>query len=179
MDLNTIGEVVHPASRAELPVWTAGDAWLAGGTWLFSEPQDHLKRLVDLAHARGIKVYLDVITNNTADIIRYAENQYTYRGKADAPYQDTSGRAFEDRNYADGSRAFPTTDANAGPYTPTFASPADATVKVPAWLNNPAMYHNRGDSTFSGENSEYGDFFGLDDLFTERHEVVDGLIDVY
>ncbi|MDI1266095.1 MAG: FAD binding domain-containing protein [bacterium] len=48
MDLNTISEVVRPASRAQLPVWTAGDAWLAGGTWLFSEPQDHLKRLVDL-----------------------------------------------------------------------------------------------------------------------------------
>ena len=48
MDLNTIGEVVHPASRAELPVWTAGDAWLAGGTWLVSEPQEHVKRLVDL-----------------------------------------------------------------------------------------------------------------------------------
>jgi CO/xanthine dehydrogenase FAD-binding subunit len=48
MDLNTIGEVVHPASRSDLPVWTAGDAWLAGGTWLFSEPQQHLKRLVDL-----------------------------------------------------------------------------------------------------------------------------------
>jgi CO/xanthine dehydrogenase FAD-binding subunit len=48
MDLNTIGEVVHPASRTDLPVWTAGDAWLAGGTWLFSEPQDHLKRLIDL-----------------------------------------------------------------------------------------------------------------------------------
>jgi CO/xanthine dehydrogenase FAD-binding subunit len=31
-----------------LPVWTAGDAWLAGGTWLFSEPQAHLRRLVDL-----------------------------------------------------------------------------------------------------------------------------------
>ena len=48
MDLNTISEVVHPASRTDLPVWTAGDAWLAGGTWLFSEPQEHLKRLVDL-----------------------------------------------------------------------------------------------------------------------------------
>src|SRR3954468_19128662 len=48
MDLNTIDRVVHPASRAELPVWTAGDAWLAGGTWLFSEPQEHLRRLVDL-----------------------------------------------------------------------------------------------------------------------------------
>src|SRR5262245_58153700 len=48
MDLNTIGEVVHPASRSDLPVWTPGDAWLAGGTWLFSEPQEHLKRRVDL-----------------------------------------------------------------------------------------------------------------------------------
>jgi CO/xanthine dehydrogenase FAD-binding subunit len=48
MDLNTITDVAHPRSRAQLPVWTAGDAWLAGGTWLFSEPQAHLRRLVDL-----------------------------------------------------------------------------------------------------------------------------------
>lgn len=48
MDLNTITEIVRPRSRAELPVWKAGDAWLAGGTWLFSEPQAHLSRLVDL-----------------------------------------------------------------------------------------------------------------------------------
>ncbi|GLR89594.1 FAD binding domain-containing protein [Bradyrhizobium iriomotense] len=49
MDLNTITSVAHPESRAQLPVWTAGDAWLAGGTWLFSEPQAHLSRLIDLA----------------------------------------------------------------------------------------------------------------------------------
>ncbi|OAF13074.1 FAD-binding molybdopterin dehydrogenase [Bradyrhizobium centrolobii] len=48
MDLNTITTVAHPGSRAQLPVWTAGDAWLAGGTWLFSEPQTHLTRLIDL-----------------------------------------------------------------------------------------------------------------------------------
>src|SRR6202521_1504600 len=48
MDLNTIIEVAHPTTRAQLPVWTAGDAWLAGGTWLFSEPQVHLTRLIDL-----------------------------------------------------------------------------------------------------------------------------------
>ncbi len=48
MDLNTITEVAHPNTRAQLPVWTAGDAWLAGGTWLFSEPQIHLTRLIDL-----------------------------------------------------------------------------------------------------------------------------------
>jgi CO/xanthine dehydrogenase FAD-binding subunit len=49
MDLNTITEVARPQTRAQLPVWTAGDAWLAGGTWLFSEPQAHLKRLIDLS----------------------------------------------------------------------------------------------------------------------------------
>src|SRR3978361_949626 len=48
MDLNTITEVAHPESRAQLPVWAAGDACLAGGTWLFSEPQVHLNRLIDL-----------------------------------------------------------------------------------------------------------------------------------
>jgi CO/xanthine dehydrogenase FAD-binding subunit len=48
MDLNTITAVAHPQTRSELPVWTAGDAWLAGGTWLFSEPQVHLTRLIDL-----------------------------------------------------------------------------------------------------------------------------------
>lgn len=49
MDLNTIKEIAHPQKREQLPVWTAGDAWLAGGTWLFSEPQVNLTRLIDLA----------------------------------------------------------------------------------------------------------------------------------
>jgi CO/xanthine dehydrogenase FAD-binding subunit len=49
MDLNTITAVARPTARSELPAWTAGDAWLAGGTWLFSEPQTHLHRLIDLA----------------------------------------------------------------------------------------------------------------------------------
>jgi CO/xanthine dehydrogenase FAD-binding subunit len=48
MDLNTVTEIARPQTRATLPVWTAGDAWLAGGTWLFSEPQVHLTRLIDL-----------------------------------------------------------------------------------------------------------------------------------
>jgi CO/xanthine dehydrogenase FAD-binding subunit len=49
MDLNTITSVARPQTREQLPVWTAGDAWLAGGTWLFSESQSHLTRLIDLA----------------------------------------------------------------------------------------------------------------------------------
>ncbi|MFH9963329.1 FAD binding domain-containing protein [Streptomyces mirabilis] len=46
MDLNTVVEIRdarHPAP------WRPGDAWLGGGTYLFSEPQPHLRRLVDLS----------------------------------------------------------------------------------------------------------------------------------
>lgn len=49
MDLNTITEIGRPGSRSALPSWRAGDAWLAGGTWLFSEPQPGLSRLIDLS----------------------------------------------------------------------------------------------------------------------------------
>jgi CO/xanthine dehydrogenase FAD-binding subunit len=48
MDLNTIQSVLAPARREDFAPWTEGDAWLAGGTWLFSEPQTQLTRLVDL-----------------------------------------------------------------------------------------------------------------------------------
>jgi len=48
MDLNTITTVATPRRRADLPVWSPGDAWLAGGTWLFSEPQPELSRLIDI-----------------------------------------------------------------------------------------------------------------------------------
>ncbi|KAB1937497.1 pullulanase-type alpha-1,6-glucosidase [Micromonospora sp. ALFpr18c] len=171
------------------PVQGAGTDISAGyhGYWItdFTQVDPHfgtneeMKRLVTLAHQRGIKIYLDVIVNHTADVITYAEDSYAYVDKATSPYTDARGRAFEDRNYADGSRAFPPVDQTSFPYTPTFAEPQDATVKVPAWLNDATMYHNRGDSTFASENSEYGDFFGLDDLWTERPEVVRGLTKAY
>ncbi len=48
MDLNTIRTVVERPDRQALATWRPGDAWLAGGTWLFSEPQPHLARLFDL-----------------------------------------------------------------------------------------------------------------------------------
>ena len=57
--------------------------------------------------------------------------------------------------------------------------PEDADVKVPDWLNDPTLYHNRGNSTYSGESTTYGDFSGLDDLMTENPAVVNGFVDVY
>ncbi|WP_432493977.1 alpha-amylase family glycosyl hydrolase [Kineococcus gypseus] len=172
------------------PVQGEGENTSAGyhGYWItdFTQIDPHLgtneelEQLVDAAHARGIKVFFDIITNHTADVISYAEGSSEYVPKSEVPYRDAAGREFDDREVA-GSDAFPALDAQTSfPYTPVLPTPEDATVKVPAWLNDPTMYHNRGDARFDGgESDQYGDFVGLDDLFTERPEVVEGMTDVY
>jgi CO/xanthine dehydrogenase FAD-binding subunit len=50
VDLNTVEAVSVPTHRDD--VWPLGpsDAILAGGTWLFSEPQTGVRRLVDITH---------------------------------------------------------------------------------------------------------------------------------
>ncbi|MEU4514049.1 Alpha-amylase precursor [Nonomuraea coxensis DSM 45129] len=154
------------------------------GYWItdFTSIDPHLgtnadmKKLVKEAHRRGMKVFFDIITNHTADGIDYKEKQYGYRSKAAYPYVDATGKPFDDGDHTDGSKPFPKVDEGAFPYTPV---PVDGVVKKPAWLNDVTMYHNRGDSTFAGESSQHGDFSQLDDLWTERPEVVQGMIDIY
>jgi CO/xanthine dehydrogenase FAD-binding subunit len=48
VDLNSVTKIARPRRRTELPRWRDGDAWLAGGTWLFSEPQAAVTRLIDI-----------------------------------------------------------------------------------------------------------------------------------
>lgn len=149
--------------------------------------KEDLRALVDQAHARGIKVYLDIITNHTADVIRYRECpgfDCPYRSLAEYPYSTAGGvrgarinrgflgeRVVSEENFARLTRA----DFAYRPYVPR----AEANVKVPAWLNDPIWYHNRGDSQFRGESLTLGDFAGLDDLMTEHPRVVQGFIDIY
>lgn len=157
------------------------------GYWItdFLEVDPHLgtnedfRELVDAAHERGIKVFMDIITNHTADVIQYADGDYGYRTKEEFPYLTADGEPFDDAAYAydgQGEYEFPELDLESFPYLPVIP---EGEAKNPDWLNNPLLYHNRGNTTFSGENSLYGDFFGLDDLFTERREVVEGMIDIY
>ncbi len=75
------------------------------GYWItdFTQIDPHLgtnaelKKLIDLAHKRGIKVFFDIITNHTADVLDYpasaydANGQVPYRTKEDAPYKDAAG----------------------------------------------------------------------------------------
>jgi glycosidase len=137
--------------------------------------------LVEAAHARGMKVYMDIITNHTADVIRYREcpqNDCAYRSRADYPYSRQGGVDGAPINDGfDGSDFSRLTNPNYA-YTP-YIPAGEETVKVPAWLNDPTLYHNRGDSTFAGESSLDGDFAGLDDLFTENPQVVQGMIEIY
>ncbi|MEU1277199.1 pullulanase-type alpha-1,6-glucosidase [Streptomyces sp. NPDC005805] len=170
------------------PVQGEGKNASAGyhGYWItdFTQVDPHfgtnadLERLIDKAHAKGMKVFFDVITNHTADVVDYKEKSYGYLSKGAFPYLTKDGKPFDDSDYADGSQPFPRVDDDSFPRTPVVPK-EKRNLKVPSWLNDPSMYHNRGDSTFAGESSEYGDFVGLDDLWTERPEVVEGMEKIY
>ncbi|MBV7260355.1 alpha-amylase family glycosyl hydrolase [Erythrobacter crassostreae] len=147
---------------------------------------DEFKAFVEAAHLRGMKVYMDIITNHTADVIGYEEGgqfDYAYRSLSDYPYsrRASDGAAINEGFMGDDlltAENFAKLTSPDYAYTPTVPD-AEKGIKVPAWLNDPAFYHNRGSTTFSGESSRYGDFAGLDDLYTEHPRVVDGMIDIY
>ena len=166
------------------------------GYWItdFTTVDPHLgteadfKALVDAAHARGMKVYMDIVVNHTADVIYYQEcvgkSDCPYRSIADYPYQRRGGingspinSGFTGEGDESASNFARLTDPNYA-YTVKIP-PAEKDIKRPAWLNNPIYYHNRGDSTFKGESSTMGDFGGLDDVFTENPRVVQGMIEIY
>lgn len=165
------------------------------GYWVtdFTRPDSHFgsrdefKAFVDAAHARGMKVYMDIITNHTADVITYAdgaETNFEYRSKADYPYstrgkpdgQPTNPGFMGDEDSSEANFA-KLTDAGYA-YRPVVPA-SEKDVKVPAWLNDPIYYHNRGNSSFTGEDSRFGDFAGLDDLFTEHPRVRAGMIEIF
>lgn len=143
------------------------------------------KAFVDAAHARGMKVYMDIIANHTADVIQYREGgDYAYRSKADFPYSRRGGLGGAPINAGFAGDHVASADNWAKLTDPTYAytpnvSPAEARVKTPGWLNDPRYYHNRGNSNWFGESATYGDFVGLDDLATEHPRVVAGFIEIY
>lgn len=166
------------------------------GYWItdFTQVDPHLgtnadfKTLVDAVHARGMKFYMDIVANHTADVIKIAEcavqEDCPYRSIADYPYQRRGGLTGPPINTGfagerDGSAAnFAKLTDPSYAYTVT-VPPAEKDIKRPAWLNDPIYYHNRGNSTFRGELSTTGDFISLDDIFTENPRVISGMIEIY
>ncbi len=146
------------------------------GYWIldFTEIDPHLgsnaelKNFIDQAHNRNIKVFFDIITNHTADVIKYKECHgddglgWTVDGSQgdDCPY-------ISQAQMVAGKK-----------YTPLIPA-GNETLKVPAWLNDINLYHNQGDSFWEGESAVRGDFVGLDDLYTQNKTVENGMIAIY
>jgi glycosidase len=134
---------------------------------------------VACAHKLGLKVYLDVVVNHTADVI-LPTGGTSWVGPEEKPYRDCHGRKFQPARYALG-RLFPCLSAATMP-RPPLVFPAERAAKKPAWLNDVRRYHNRGEVSFDSCSElclEQGDFFGLDDLFTEQPAVVQGLAELH
>jgi glycosidase len=175
------------------------------GYWItdFTSVDPHIgteaefKAFVEAAHARDMKVYMDIITNHTADIISYREcydPEWTGETVEGCPYRYIGDYPWTTKGGPDGApinEGFLGDDAvhqtaenfaklkDLGwAYTP-FIPEGLENIKTPAWLNDPIYYHNRGETDWIDEDSLYGDFAGLDDLNTAHPRVVAGMIDIY
>ena len=135
------------------------------------------KELVVKAHAIGMKVIIDIVVNHTADVIQYSDNN-AYVSHKSKPYLDAAGKPFDPALFA-GKDSFPKLDANVSFAKKPSVDAVNANIKKPAFLNDITNYHNRGDSNWSGTSVLDGDFIGLDDVFTQKPEVVKGWIDVW
>lgn len=151
------------------PVSMSGDSGAYHGYWIndFYQVDPHLgtnkelKKFIKEAHKRDMKVFFDIVTNHTADIIRYEECHNP------------------DGSFPEGQNGCPYIDKSQPAYTP-FIPEGKETAKNPEWLNDPSFYHNRGDSPFDGGEAQlHGDFYGLDDLATQNPVVIDGMIDIF
>lgn len=159
-----------------------GDSGGYHGYWGldFTKVDPHLGTAQDLtdfvgcAHRLGMKVILDVVVNHTGDVIQY-EGGSTY---SDLPYRDCHGKVFDPARYVGGT-TFPCLKVSNMPKYP-YEFPGQENIKTPAWMNDLTNYHLRGDVSCSDEQCQtQGDLDGLDDLFTEKPVVVNGLIAIY
>lgn len=151
-----------------------GDSSGYHGYWIldFNEIDPHLgsnedlKNFINAAHKENIKVFFDIITNHTADVIKYVEChgedglQYLMKENDGCLYKTLAQVAAGDTYQA----IIPKGQEN---------------LKSPAWLNDKKYYHNQGDTTYEGEDSIYGDFSGLDDIDTNSPEVVTGMTEIF
>jgi CO/xanthine dehydrogenase FAD-binding subunit len=97
MNLNTIEEVRQATAVLDgESAWQEGDSWLAGGTWLFSEPQPNLRRLLDLRALGWQPLEVSDAGLRIAATCTIAE-LYAFPGRADWPASwliDECCRAF-------------------------------------------------------------------------------------
>jgi glycosidase len=146
------------------------------GYWIldFTEIDPHLgsnaelKNFIDQAHKRNIKVFFDIITNHTADVIKTRECHGA----------DGLGSIVK-TSKGNGCPFISLSELAKGKHYSPLIPKGDESLKTPEWLNDMSVYHNQGDSFWEGESAVRGDFSGLDDLHTQKDSVVNGMIAIY
>ena len=112
------------------PVQGTGTNASAGyhGYWItdFTQVDPHfgtnedLETLIAKAHAKGMKVFFDVITNHTADVVDYEEKSYDYLSKGAVPVPDQGRQALRRRRLRGGTQQLPVGGRRTSfPRTPT------------------------------------------------------------
>ncbi len=176
---------ITPVAR-QVPVSPGGESAAYHGYWGagFDEvdprfgTMEEMKRFVRSAHERGLKVFLDVVVNHTGDLISYKEGG-SYLSLKENPYKTSDGKKFDSSKVANSDKFPSIAQLDTVISFPKTVSVNTDIRKSPEWLNDPRNYHNRGEFSSSGEASTYGDFYGLDDLFTESPLVSNGWIEVF
>ena len=118
------------------------------GYWIldFTSIDPHLgteadfRNFVGQAHKRGLKVYLDIVVNHTADVIKYKDGSTAYINLVTTPYSDTAGKTFDPHQVAYNGvgpdKAFPRLSPETSfPHVP-IVSEDDAHAKTPDWRND-------------------------------------------
>ncbi|MBI5479319.1 MAG: alpha-glucosidase C-terminal domain-containing protein [Deltaproteobacteria bacterium] len=153
-----------------------------------------LRRLVDAAHARGMKVILDIVTNHVGQLFYYDVNgngqpdENVYGGGDDAPTGGTHSPVWHLTEYDPeydprGIQSYTSLgEGGPAPVRWIYLPELNRVPPLPAQFQNLDWYHKRGRVTTwdSMEQTVYGDFpGGLKDLATERDDVTDALIEVF
>lgn len=158
------------------------------GYWFLdlSKPDPHLgteqdfAEFVTCAKKLGIKVFLDVVVNHTADVITFNQG-YDYVSLKEAPYRTAQGKVFNPWRYTAGTKFPRLSRLKSFAKIPTVEK-AFAQAKFPTILNDVTKYHNRGNIEWGscvGRCEMDGDFSGLDDIMTEDWAIVEALADAY
>ena len=158
---------------------TATGSPTSPGSTRTSAPTPSSTSFIDRAHDRGIKVFFDIITNHTADVIDYAEGAVHLRrqGHRALPRRGRQRlrrpgppRRTRSRRWTRPRRSRARPSSTRRPTAPSRCRRGSTTRRTTT---------TAATSTYAGESSTYGDFGGLDDLFTEQPDVVEGMTDIY
>ena len=145
-----------------------------------SAPPAEFGAMVECAHRLGLKVILDVVVNHTADVISLTGGSAGYVGPEQVPYRDCHGKVFRPVRVPRQAVPVHERQVHAPRPRPARRRPHGEEARV-AERPDP-LPQTAATSTSRSCNDtclEQGDFYGLDDLFTERRTSCSGLADVY